>query len=111
MENHPLSPLVQLSRGLALKQTGNLRDAATAFRAARFLDAETWLAPYQLGLCLEALGDADDACEAYRHAMSVLERGGRSGLGGLGDDIETLRLSISSACRSRLQTLARQTAT
>ena len=69
------------------------------------------LPPYQLGLCLEALGDADDACEAYRHAMSVLDRGGPSGLGGLGDDIETLRLSISSACRSRLQTLARQTAT
>jgi tetratricopeptide (TPR) repeat protein len=104
----PLSPHVQVSRGLALKQTGRLREAVAAFRAARFLDWHAWFAPYELGLCLEALGDTEDASEAYRHAVAVLEQGGPSGIAELSDAVEALGLSVADACRLRLGILARR---
>ncbi len=110
-ERHPLLAVVQLARGLALKQSGMLREAVTAFRAARFLEGNAWFAPYQLGLCLEALGDPDDACEAYRHAITVVDGGGPSGLSSLDHDAETLRLTVAAACRTRLQSLSRHTVT
>lgn len=104
----PLSSQVQIARGMALKQTGRLREAVAAFRAARFLEWEAWLAPYELGLCLEALGDHEDATEAYRHAISVLNRGGHSGVEELSDSIESMRLSVADACRLRLELLRRR---
>lgn len=104
----PLSPQLQVSKGLALKQTGRLREAVAAFRAARFLQWNAWLAPYELGLCLEALGDTEAASEAYRHAVSVLEADGASGVEDLSENVDSLRGSVAEACRLRLQLLARR---
>ncbi|HWN66846.1 MAG TPA: CheR family methyltransferase, partial [Haliangium sp.] len=76
----PLAATAHLARGLLLKRVTRTREAIDAFRAARFLDAHAWLAPYQLALCLEAAGEHKEAEEAYRHALGVIEVGGPPGL-------------------------------
>ncbi|WP_428268145.1 CheR family methyltransferase [Haliangium sp.] len=98
----PLSASAHLAHGLLLKRTGRTRAAIEAFRAARFLDQHAWMAPYQLGLCLEALGEPKEAEEAYRHALAVLEAGGKAGLGRPSVGIEDLATTVVEVCRARL---------
>lgn len=98
-----------LLRGLALKHTGRLSESAVALRGACYLSAsDAWMAPYQLGLVLEQLGLPVEAVEAYRHALSVLRAGGRSGLPAGWPVEEALPATITEACLARLQALSRR---
>lgn len=98
-----------LLRGLALKHTGRLSESAVALRGACYLSAsDAWMAPYQLGLVLEQLGLPSEAIDAYRHALSVLRVGGRSGLPAGWPVEEALPATITEACLARLQALSRR---
>ena len=100
----PLAATAHLARGLLLKRAARVQEAIDAFRAARFLDAHAWLAPYQLALCLEAIGEPTEAEEAYRHALGVIEAGGPPGLARSSVSIETLATTVAEVCRNRLGT-------
>lgn len=105
----PLAAAVHLARGLLLKRIGRTQETIDAFRAARFLDDHAWLAPYQLALCLEAIGEQQEAMEAYRHALGVLEAGGPPGLARPSAAVETLAATVAEVCRNRLRARARLT--
>jgi chemotaxis protein methyltransferase CheR len=98
----PLAATAHLARGLLLKRATRTREAIDAFRAARFLDAHAWLAPYQLALCLEAAGEHKEAEEAYRHALGVIEVGGPPGLAKASLAIEALATTVAEVCRNRV---------
>jgi chemotaxis protein methyltransferase CheR len=98
----PLAATAHLARGLLLKRTTRAREAIDAFRAARFLDAHAWLAPYQLALCLEAAGEHKEAEEAYRHALGVIEVGGPPGLARASLAMEALATTVAEVCRNRV---------
>jgi chemotaxis protein methyltransferase CheR len=98
----PLAATAHLARGLLLKRVTRTREAIDAFRAARFLDAHAWLAPYQLALCLEAAGEHKEAEEAYRHALGVIEVGGPPGLAKNSLAIEALATTVAEVCRNRV---------
>jgi chemotaxis protein methyltransferase CheR len=98
----PLAATAHLARGLLLKRATRTREAIDAFRAARFLDAHAWLAPYQLALCLEAAGEHKEAEEAYRHALGVIEVGGPPGLAKASLAIEALAPTVAEVCRNRV---------
>lgn len=98
----PLAATAHLARGLLLKRVTRTREAIDAFRAARFLDAHAWLAPYQLALCLEAAGEHKEAEEAYRHALGVIEVGGPPGLAKTSLAIEALATTVAEVCRNRV---------
>lgn len=95
----------QLSLGIKRKQQKRYAEACTALRISRFLTRdEYWLAPFQLGVCLEKLGDVREAAEAFRHALLIANSGGSSGM--VGDpDVEAMRTSIVAACQERLRVL------
>ena len=95
----------QLSLGILRKQEERYAEACTALRISRFLTRdEYWLAPFQLGVCLEKLGDVREAAEAFRHALLIANSGGSSGM--VGDpDVEAMRTSIVAACQERLRVL------
>jgi chemotaxis protein methyltransferase CheR len=100
----PLAATAHLARGLLLKRAARVREAIDAFRAARFLDAHAWLAPYQLALCLEATGEPIEAEEAYRHTLGVIEAGGPPGLASPSVAIEALATTVAEVCRNRVGT-------
>lgn len=99
----PVSAPAHLARGLLLKQLNRIHDAVESLRAARFLDSKAWLAPYQLALCLDAIGDNNDALEAYRHALGVLGSKGTSGLHKPSDDVDMLVETAAEVCRDRIE--------
>ncbi len=108
LASEPMLAVAHVARGLVLKRRGALREAVAAFRNARFLTQDgAWMAPYQLGLCLEQLGDLPGAREAYRHALEVLEGGGVSGTKGFGgtDLDDGMATTIAASCRARLASL------
>jgi chemotaxis protein methyltransferase CheR len=98
----PLSAMAHLARGLLLKRVTRIREAIDAFRAARFLDSQAWLAPYQLALCLEASGEHKEAEEAYRHTLGAIEAGGPPGLAKTSLAIEALATTVAEVCRNRV---------
>ncbi|MCG8424640.1 MAG: hypothetical protein MJE77_42655 [Proteobacteria bacterium] len=99
----PLAPCTHLQRGMILKHFGKVEDAIESLRAARFLDHDTWLAPFQLALCLDAIGEQEDAQEAYRHALGVLEGRGESGFFRPDSEIEELATTAAEGCRARIR--------
>lgn len=99
----PVSAPAHLARGLILKQLNRIHDAVESLRASRFLDSKSWLAPYQLALCLDAIGDNNDALEAYRHALGVLSAKGTSGLHKPSDDVDMLVETAAEVCRGRIE--------
>jgi chemotaxis methyl-accepting protein methylase len=101
----PLSAPAQLALGLARKRLGRVADAIAALRAARFLDRDAWLAPYQLGLCLERTGEREDALDAFRGALIAIENGGGPGLAQLDEEIDALVRTTHAACRERIRAL------
>jgi chemotaxis protein methyltransferase CheR len=98
----PLDAAAHLARGLLLKQLGRLDEAIQELRVARFLDPVSWLAPYQLATCLERTGEPEDALEAYRHTLGVIDGGGRSGMAPSDESVETLAATTASSCRKKL---------
>jgi chemotaxis protein methyltransferase CheR len=102
----PLSAQAHLMRGIVLKRAQRPREAVHSLRRARFLDDETWLAPYQLALCLEKLDEAEAAIEAYRHAAQILRRGGEAGLPRFKDDQEMMSRTVADACEQRIAVLS-----
>ena len=98
----PLSAPAHLARGLALKRAGRIQEAIDTFRVARFLDDHAWLAPFQLALCLESMGETEEAYEAYRHALSVLDVQGPAGLGKASIAVENLATTVAEVCRNRV---------
>lgn len=102
----PLHAEAHLLRGLLLKRLGMVKEAVVALRCARFLFSdEAWLPPYHLALALEQLGEVEEACEAYRHARSVVAAGSRSGLSESDGHEEALALTVAEACSARLRAL------
>jgi tetratricopeptide (TPR) repeat protein len=99
----PLSAPVHTVRGVLLKDLGRYGDAIRAFRAACFYDGNAWLAPYELGVCLETQGDAREAYEAYRHALGVLENDGLPGLHDAWGDVAELASTVREICRAHLR--------
>lgn len=99
----PVLASAHLARGLILKQLNRIHDAVESLRAARFLDSKAWLAPYQLALCLDTIGDNNDALEAYRHALGVLRSKGTSGLHKPSDDVDMLVETAAEVCRGRIE--------
>lgn len=102
LTNEPLSAPAHLARGLVLKQANRTHEAIECLRASRFLDDQTWLAPYQLALCLSAIGSNNDALEAYRHALAVLDAKGTSGLHRPSEDVDILAGTAAEVCRDRI---------
>lgn len=103
IDNQPLFAPAYLARGLALKQANHIHEAVEALRSARLIDDSTWLAPYQLALCLEALGQTEDAREAYRHALGLLEHAGDTGLHRPSSDVDMLSRTAAEVCRQRIE--------
>lgn len=102
----PLQATAHLLHGLVLKRAAKPRAAAAALRRARFLCPDNaWLAPYLLALLLEQIGDPADAREAYRHALTILESGGESGLPCSSLIKESLIETVAETCRTRLAAL------
>lgn len=98
----PLAAPAHLARGLLLKRLGRTQGAIDSLRAARFLDGNGWLAPYQLALCLENIGDSDEALEGYRHALAVIELHGPSGLHKPSIAVDNLTLTVAEVCINRI---------
>jgi tetratricopeptide (TPR) repeat protein len=65
-----------LAAGEAASAAGDHAGAAASFRKAAYLDPEQPAAHLQLGLALEAAGDATAAQRAYRAARAALGRSG-----------------------------------
>jgi chemotaxis protein methyltransferase CheR len=104
----PLMAQAHLELGLLVKKAGQMADAALALRRARFLFGDgSWLAPYSLGVCLEARCDWREALEAYRHAAAVLEWQGPSGLAINDGNEEMLASTVLETCHRRIQSLRR----
>lgn len=107
LAREPLQAVAQLLRGLSLKHTGQALAAVAALRRARFLFGdESWLAPYQLGVVLDQLGQPSEAAEAYRHALAVIRAGGRSGLAEEGQAEAALLRTVAETCQARLRALS-----
>ena len=102
IQRAPLAASAHLARGLLLKRLGRTQEAIDSLRAARFLDGNGWLAPYQLALCLESVGDSDEALEAYRHAFAVIELHGPSGLHKPSIAVDNLALTVAEVCINRI---------
>ncbi|ACY19253.1 CheR family methyltransferase [Haliangium ochraceum] len=98
----PLAAAVHLERGLLLKRLTRLDEAVHALRAARFLDADSWLAPYQLAMCLEARGELKEAEEGYRHALAVIDAGGGPGPSRSAQALAHLATTAAEVCRQRV---------
>ncbi|MEM9493766.1 MAG: CheR family methyltransferase, partial [Myxococcota bacterium] len=98
----PLVAAAHLQRGLILKRSGKLAQAVEPLRAARFLEPRAWLAPYQLALCLEAMGDTEEALEAYRHTLGMIEEHHPSGLYHTDIEVENLASTVAEVCRKRI---------
>lgn len=98
----PLDASAHLARALLLKQLGRFTDAIRELRAARFLDPAAWLAPYQLAVCLERIGEVDEAYEAYQHAADAIAAGGPSGTRPADEAVEILAETTAAACRKKL---------
>ena len=96
---------VHLRRGIADKRADRLPSAIEHLRRARFLAGDRWLAPYLLGLCLEAVGRPGEAREAYRHAIGAVAAGGHAGLSDAELDATTMATTVSGACHARLAAL------
>ncbi len=103
---NPLCAKANLLRGLALKRAGRLREAVEAFRNAAFLAADAWLAPYQLGVCLQELGDAPGAVSAFKRAMSALAAHGPSGLPDHTDPHDAVARTVADSCWQRIRSIA-----
>jgi chemotaxis methyl-accepting protein methylase len=104
----PLLAQAHLALGLLVKKAGRMAEAALALRRARFLFGDgSWLAPYSLGVCLEARCDWREALEAYRHAAAVLEWRGPSGLAINDGTEEMLASTVLESCHRRIQSLRR----
>lgn len=97
-----LDPEVHLRRGIAAKRADRLESAIEHLRRARFLAADRWLAPYLLGVCLEAVGKPDEAREAYHHAIAAVAAGGHAGLPDAELEATTMATTVSGACYARL---------
>ena len=103
-----LDAVAHLRQGIADKRADRLESAIEHLRRARFLAADKWLAPYQLGLCLEAAGRPGEAREAYQHALAVVARGGRAGLPEAELDSRSLATTVTGACHARLAAIRDQ---
>ncbi|MGH8230466.1 MAG: tetratricopeptide repeat protein [Steroidobacteraceae bacterium] len=64
-------PAFHTNLGNALKASGRLDDAATAYRRALALKPDHAPAHYNLGVVLDALGSADQAAAAYARAVAL----------------------------------------
>jgi len=62
------------NRGTALARDGNLAEAQAHLRAALKADADFAPAAFNLALCLEKQGATDQAREAYRDYLKILDR-------------------------------------
>jgi chemotaxis methyl-accepting protein methylase len=103
----PLVARAHLILGLLLKRIGEIRDAAASFRSARMLFSdEAWLPPYELGRCLDRLGETYGALEAYRHALAVIEAHGSSGMPSE-DQLEDHAKTAGEVCMKRIVNLTR----
>jgi chemotaxis protein methyltransferase CheR len=106
--DEPLHAAGQLTLGLLLKAAGQVAEATSVLRRARFLFGDTsWMAPYALAVCLDGAGDDRDALDAYRHAAALLEQGGPSGLDPPDDNEPMLAATALEGCRQRLAVLQR----
>ena len=105
IELSPLDGAARLQRGRMFKKQGKTQEAIADLRAARCLDRDAWLAPYLLGLCLEDMGEPDEALEAYRYALGVIESGGNSGYYRADRDIEGMATMTADACVGRISKL------
>jgi chemotaxis protein methyltransferase CheR len=95
-----------LAKGIALKRATKFVEAVPVLRNARFLTHdESWLAPYTLARCLERLADSDGAAEAYRHALSIIEGGGASGLASWDASMDAFAHTVAETCRARLEAI------
>ncbi len=101
-----LFPAAHLAKGIALKRATKFTEAVPVLRNARFLTHdESWLAPYTLARCLERLADSDGAAEAYRHALSIIDGGGASGLAPWDASMDAFAHTVAETCRARLEAL------
>jgi chemotaxis protein methyltransferase CheR len=106
--DEPLHAAGQLALGLLLKAAGQLAEATSVLRRARFLFGDaSWMAPYALAVCLDGAGDDRDALDAYRHAAALLEQGAPSGLDPPEDNEPMLASTALEGCRQRLAVLQR----
>jgi len=94
-----------LRRAIAARSAARHADAIALLRRARLLADDRWLAPYLLGLSLEADGQPRQAVEAYRHAVVVVARGGGPGLPEVDRDAAALAATVAAACHARLAAL------
>jgi tetratricopeptide (TPR) repeat protein len=69
IEEDPGNAALHNDMGVLLARRRFPEMAADEFRQAAKLDKKNWLAPYNLGLVLEAEGDADGALKAYKHSI------------------------------------------
>ncbi len=102
----PLHSAAYLQRGRICQKSGQTRQAIEDLRAARFLDRDTWLAPYHLARCLEDIGEEKEALEAYRYTLGVFEAGGSSGYYRNDGDVEGLAEITADACLDRIHKLS-----
>jgi hypothetical protein len=58
-------------------------------------------------VCLERVGEPEEALEAYRHTAAAIESGGKSGVRPPDESVEVLATTAAAACRQKLQTRAR----
>jgi tetratricopeptide (TPR) repeat protein len=101
----PLMAEIHYFQGLVFRKTGQLEQAAAAFRRAVFLDDGFWPAAYQHASALRRLGRLERSRAELKHTLRALESGATSpfrshvaGLFGLGAPAER----VAEACRREL---------
>ena len=69
----PLDPGFRLASGILLYSSGDYRRAVEQLRSALLLEGRLWVAAVYQGLCLEGLGNREEALALFRCAQRLLE--------------------------------------
>jgi len=87
---------------LADKRAGQIEEAARALRAARAQSGSGWLPCYQLGTCLEQLGEKSEAKRAWRQTLERLAAGAQPGRAFDSDDLIAMAPTVKRLCEAKL---------
>jgi len=99
----------QLELALVLKREGRVEEAARALHVADRLGGSGWLASYQLGVCLDEIGEASEAAAAYQRTLDRLARGAPHGRTVDSEELARMAPTVRRLCLAKLARSGAQT--